>query len=537
MATGLWTLASLLVVAGASGTDHWATNQRSLSVPIMFKERRTEIKELILYVSSDQGKSWTEQAVAPPDKDSFSFFAATDGMYWMKLCIVSRDGKRSPSDIFKGEPALKILVDTLKPVVRIVSAERQGDMIAVRWEIQEEHPDLKTLRLEYRAADDAAQQWYSVPVDPVAIGSARLRFPGLSAASIRVQLRDTAGNAGQDVHEVPGGANGPALVQASGSTVAPVPSVLPNVALNLNAPSLPPPVPPSVAWEHPSAHPAPAPAVHEPAGPSFPAAATQNFPVQPIPTMSTQTGPRVLATSEAQRTMPMAPAATTGAIHRPRGMLPPKQVVNNTAVSVHYETKHVGPSGIGRVELWVTSDEGHSWRQLACQDNVVQANSVSSLNTELPGEGVFGLRLVVLSRAGRGKIQQPQPNDIPEMMVEVDQTAPVIIIRAPQADPHHPNTLVLGWTVSDANLSPTPITLEWSESRTGPWKPIAGNLANHGRYPWKVPEHMPTNVFLKLTARDNAGNVHNEVYPDPILVDLSEPEGRLTGIMGAPVPR
>src|SRR5438045_46686 len=93
MATGLWTLASLLLVAGASGNE-WATNQRNLSVPIKFVERRSEIRELILYVSNDQGKSWSQSAVAAPDKEGFPFYAITDGMYWMKLCIVNRDGSR-----------------------------------------------------------------------------------------------------------------------------------------------------------------------------------------------------------------------------------------------------------------------------------------------------------------------------------------------------------------------------------------------------------------------------------------------------------
>ena len=107
MAPGLWTLASLFVAAAAAPTDHWATNQRSLSVPIKFIERRNDLRQMILFVSKDQGKTWSEQAVAPPDKENFAFYADTDGMYWMKLCTVYRDGTRTPSDIAKGDPALK----------------------------------------------------------------------------------------------------------------------------------------------------------------------------------------------------------------------------------------------------------------------------------------------------------------------------------------------------------------------------------------------------------------------------------------------
>lgn len=538
MATGLWTLASVLLVAGASGTDHWATNQRNLSVPIKFVERRTEIKQLILYVSTDQGKSWSESAVAGPDKESFPFYALTDGMYWMKLCIVSKDGTRSPKDISKGDPALKILVDTLKPVVRITSAERQGDGIVVRWEVQEDHPELASLRMEYRSADDTTRQWYAVPVDPVLNGSTRFRFGGAGAASIRLQLRDTAGNTGQDTFEL-SAVNGPALAQASEVFAAPAPlrdaaaverrptapGMLPNVSPNLNPPIAPPPTPPSVAWENPNAHAMPA--ATEPARPSFTTYAPQGAPVQNIPTVA---GPRVVATSDNSAVMPVSMTQVSGPIHRPRAMLPNRQIVGSPAVCVQFDIKKMGPSGIGRVELWMSQDEGQSWRQLPAPPA-----EESCIKVELPGEGVYGLRLVVLSRAGRGK-KPPQPGDVPEMMVEVDQTPPRCALHDPEPDPNRrANTLLLTWNVSDANLTMAPIALEWSETGAVHWNPIVSNHPNNSRYSWELPANIPSNVFLRLTARDSAGNVSYAVTPDPVLVDLSEPEGRLIGIIASPV--
>lgn len=535
MATGLWTLASLLVVTGASGADHWATNQRNLSVPIKFVERRTEIRQLILYVSTDHGKSWSESAVAGPEKESFPFFALTDGMYWMKLCIVSKDGSRSPKDISKGDPALKILVDTLKPAVRITSAERQGDGIVVRWEIQEDHPEVASLRMEYRSADDTTRQWYAVPVEPSLTGSTRFRFAGAGGASIRLQLRDTAGNTGQDTFEL-SGVNGPALTQGS-EVFAPnaperraaAPGMLPNVSPNPNSPiAPPPPAPPSVSWANPNDHAAPsAPLVNEPARPSFTTTAPQGAPIQMIPTVS---GPRVIATSDNSHVVPVSMTQPSNTIHRPRPMLPNRQIVGNPTVSVQFDVRKPGPSGIGRVELWMTQDEGQSWRQLPAPPA-----EESCLKVELPGEGIYGLRLVVLSRAGRGK-RPPQPGDLPEMMVEVDQTQPRCVLHAPEPDSRRPNTLLLSWNVSDANLTMAPITLEWSETGgTGHWNPIVTNHPNNSRYSWEVPGNIPSSVFLRLTARDSAGNVGYAPTPDPVLVDLSEPEGRLIGIIAAPI--
>src|SRR5262249_18344227 len=159
------------------------------------------------------------------------------GMYWMKLCAIYRDGTRSPSDISSGPPALKILVDTLKPVVRITSAERQGDGVAVRWEIQEDHPDLASIKMEYRSAEDGAQQWYTMIAAPPPNGSRVFRYPSPAGLSIRLQLRDTAGNAGMDVYDLPatGSAGASPITQTSATGVGP--NVLPNIPSTTQAPA------------------------------------------------------------------------------------------------------------------------------------------------------------------------------------------------------------------------------------------------------------------------------------------------------------
>src|SRR5438874_1318064 len=113
MATGMLTLTCLLVALGSNQSDPWPINQRSFSVPIKIEAgRRQEIRELVLYSSSDQGKTWNQQAVATPDKDSFPFVAPIDGVYWLQLVIVDRKGNRDPADVYRAPPAMKVLVDT-----------------------------------------------------------------------------------------------------------------------------------------------------------------------------------------------------------------------------------------------------------------------------------------------------------------------------------------------------------------------------------------------------------------------------------------
>jgi hypothetical protein len=189
-----------------------------------------------------------------------------------------------------------------------------------------------------------------------------------------------------------------------------------------------------------------------------------------------------------------------------------------------YEVTKVGPSGIGSVELYLTKDEGRTWERYADDPDLRPPITVN-----LPGEGVYGLRLVVRSRAGLGG-RPPQPGDAPEMRIEVDTTPPVAKLYLPQPDSQRHDALVLHWEASDRNLSLNSITLQWAERQDGEWKTIASDLSNSGRYLWQPAPTMPYRVYVRLLVKDAAGNVTIDEIPDPVLIDLHEPEGHLRGI-------
>src|SRR6185436_11732048 len=101
--------------------------------------------------------------------------------------------------------------------------------------------------------------------------------------------------------------------------------------------------------------------------------------------------------------------------------------------------------------------------------------------------------------------KKPRPGDAPEMRVEIDTQAPTIGLFQPVADPQRPDQLLLRWTARDKNLGATPIHLEYSDQRDGPWLPIKLDAENTGRYAnqhvtgdfsWKVPPNIPVQVFL-----------------------------------------
>jgi hypothetical protein len=193
---------------------------------------------------------------------------------------------------------------------------------------------------------------------------------------------------------------------------------------------------------------------------------------------------------------------------------------------LEYEVSKVGPSGIGCVEVWITRDGGNHWDKFATDPDAPLAttNGKYQRTLELPGDGVYGITLVVKSKVGMGK-PAPRPGEGPQMVVEVDTLAPDIKHRKPVPDTTRANAMVLGWIVTDRNLGSEPITLEWSEQAAGPWQVIAAKLPNTGSYSWQLPQKMPSYVYLRLTARDNAGNVAIAITDQPQLVDMSVPEG------------
>ena len=77
-------------------------------------------------------------------------------------------------------------------------------------------------------------------------------------------------------------------------------------------------------------------------------------------------------------------------------------------------------SGVGKVEMYLSEDDGKTWKQYAEDER-----KKSPMTVKLPGQGVFGLRIVTTSGAGLTE-GPPKAGDTPEMRVEVDTTSPTV---------------------------------------------------------------------------------------------------------------
>jgi hypothetical protein len=213
-------------------------------------------------------------------------------------------------------------------------------------------------------------------------------------------------------------------------------------------------------------------------------------------------------------------------------------MTNKRQITLEYEVAKFGPSGVGKVELWVTRDDGQSWQKSGGDMNVntplpgdakVGTGALKqSLVVDLHEDGIYGFILTVKSGAGLGK-PAPRSGDVPHMRVEVDTKAPKATLFRPEPDPTRRDTLILRWTAQDNNLGPTPFSLQWAEKKGGKWEPIGSSELPNSQgqvssYAWQVPADIPHHVFLRLTVRDTAGNVAIAETDEPVLVDLNEPE-------------
>lgn len=154
-----------------------------------------------------------------------------------------------------------------------------------------------------------------------------------------------------------------------------------------------------------------------------------------------------------------------------------------------------------RVEVWGTSNSGQTWQRYG-----VDADGQSPASVGVPGEGLYGFKLVVQNDQGLVEFP-PARGDEPDVWIQVDLTRPNCrLIRAEQGRAPRDNELTIEWEAADDHLGQLPVTLEYSRTLQGPWQPISPELPNTGRYVWTMPERTPAAFHLRLRVRDEAGN-------------------------------
>lgn len=185
-------------------------------------ERR--LRQVQLYVSTNQGQSWQAAGAAAPEQRYFEFRAPQDGLYWFAVRTVDVDGRPFPASMDGIRPGLKVVVDTQAPQVRLRELPPRDAELAVEWEVRDENLDPTGLRLEYRPAGGG--EWTPLAADIPATGQHYFRPTTNAAVEVRLRARDRADNQSEDKVVLGGGAGRAPVYQGESSVGRPPESAL-----------------------------------------------------------------------------------------------------------------------------------------------------------------------------------------------------------------------------------------------------------------------------------------------------------------------
>jgi hypothetical protein len=280
-------------------------------------------------------------------------------------------------------------------------------------------------------------------------------------------------------------------------------------------------------------NPQPAPATEAPppvpAAPTPPATPVNETPAGPTPLAPLRSAadpaPRPATTPTPDLGTPPAPPS--------HGSPADIQHVRDKQVAIDFDVDRKGPSGVKKIEVYVTQDDGQTWFRYS-----ESLNANPPLQLDLPGkDGLYGFSMVLYSGVGQTE-GPPRPGDAPQFRLLVDRTAPQVVLYEPVLDPAQPNALILRYKAADANLVPGSVAVYWKSRPDQPWQPLAtgavhvsGQFAGVQECSWTLPPDVPNSVYLRVTARDQAGNVGEFVTRDPVTVDLNKPVARFKGVV------
>jgi hypothetical protein len=418
---------------GISGGDSrpFYSREKLFYIPFTVDPGDQRIRQVMLHVSEDYGKSYQYVASVPPGEKRFKFIARGDGWYWFTVQTEDQDGHKTPADLSTALPGLKVCVDTRPPTVALRASTAHDYPLAVDWDIRDENSglELSTLRAAYRPAGVPAAPWIDLPVQQVANGQQAWTPAGNAVQyEVRLQVRDKASNIGE----------GLITLTASGSG----------------------------------------------------------------------------------RTNP-----SSGLIASPDPQQPVVKMVNKLRIQFNFKIDDIGPSKVKTIEVWYTQERG-VWQKYQ-----TEYPPDAPFEIAVAGEGRYGFTLVAVSGVGHAEAR-PQAGDPPQVWVEVDLTPPAVqLIGVDVGNGAEKGTVTIEWRAADKFLAAQPITLSYGTA-DGQWTPIAANIANSGRYVWRMPEGLPFQFPIRVEAIDQAGNVGSDKTKKDVIVDLSVPKARVIGVEG-----
>lgn len=516
-------------VAAAGEGEPIVTRQTLFAIPFRIDQAGVPSREPVevqLYVSGDRGAQWKLYAQAAPQQRQFVFRAGADGEYWFAIRTIDRSGLTRPEgDVRVG---LRVIVDTTPPELRLEASRGAAGQIVARWEVRETNPRPQTLSIQYGSLGGA---WQSVALGPQnhrgtdgPVQTGQVTWWPQGAADpiqVRAEVADAAGNIGVSHAQVD---------SISPRDTEPPPPTEDPLARNPFGDGWRPATRAQVAESAPAP---PTPGAHAwPAVPAPPGAGTAQSPGSMsdgfgAPLYDRYAAPWSSASAPADPGLPASARPTTSppALGRPR-------MVNSRRFEIDYDLAAADPRAVRRIELWATRDGGRNWYLLT-----VDPDAQSPVLASVAEEGLYGFRIVVVDASGAAL--PPQPGDRPDMWVAVDLTPPAVrILSATEGGGAEQGRLIVAWEAVDAMLATRPISIFRSDRASGPWVAMASGLENTGSAAIPLDPRLPRVLFLRIEARDEAGNTGVFETTEPLM--LSAPAADLpaapAAVSGYPAP-
>jgi hypothetical protein len=208
------------------------------------------------------------------------------------------------------------------------------------------------------------------------------------------------------------------------------------------------------------------------------------------------------------------------------------RMVNTKRITLNFELKDAGGAGVTGVDLYATRDL-KSWKKM----DAVRPTP-NSYVIDVKDEGWYGF--MMSARTSAVAPAPPKAGDVPQVMVTVDTTKPVVLITGVELSlTSRIPALVIRWNAQDRNFNKRPITISYAESPDGPWMPLASGLENTGRHEIPLSQAIPHRMLLRVEAIDGANNIGSAQTREPIRLELpwSVAERQTEGQHEQPAPR
>lgn len=518
------------------------TNKSRFRIPYKFDANALEqldAREIQLHVSRDRAQSWNLVQSLPPKGGKFDYQAAEEGEYWFS--VKTLDGRNQPHPP-RGtyETGLIVVVDNSSPTLELSLQLARARKIELSWRAVDANLDTNSLRLEYLSPDE--KDW--TPIDIVAQDKGEHSFAVGTAGVVLVRGRvsDLAGNIGESKAQInvagvgekglklrpayrgPIADSGSDVGRSSLSTSPEKPSASPEIVANEPEYSGPIITPNGGLTRYQRQFFQPESAQDRGSG--------GNAVVETVPFSNSrrdflngvQASPQFVS-----RQSPLADPTLQ------RGPPPRQRIVTSYDFQIGYKLDDVGPSGVSAVELFITEDNGRKWWKYGDD-----ADLKSPFDVKVRSDGVYGFAIRVSSGAGLSN-DPPVPGEPPTIIVAVDQTAPTVeLLPVQQGRGANVNRLLIRWKVVENHPAEKPVSLYYAANLNGPWEPISGWKEElNGSFEWIAGPAVPTQFYLRVMARDVAGNVGTADTPLPIIVDLLRPTARIVDVEmnSAPAPK